>query len=315
MRNKRNGVKDLAETSRNTLDDVKMGAKMGAARGAAVGALGALGARAATVLQSANTPSAGDIAGKAGIKVKEGSKASGNVFHSLGELAGEALQSAPTMAPHVNIDPNDVPRLMRGLALVATGLGTLFAPGSSLDVSRVDGGEREMAEQARKGIDTVTELTQQRMKDIVDLARDSLTSLSDVLKESITATESMAQEALDVTEERLMQATEEVAGRTKEALPDGKKNGGSMRWLLLGLLAGGTVAYLSSPLGGQLGDQIQAMRRTFGLGGTSESENEAWPAPPAASQENQPASGSAMDTPTSGSQTDNNNSRKSQQAS
>jgi hypothetical protein len=315
MRNKRNGVKDLAETSRNTLDDVKMGAKRGAARGAAIGALGALGARAATVLQSANAPSAGDIAGQAGKKVKDGGKAPATMLQTLSELAGEALQSAPTIAPHVSIDPNDVPRLMRGLALVATGLGTLFAPGSSLDVSRMDGGEREMAEQARKGIDTVTELTQQRMKEFVDLARESLASLSDVLKESISTTEGKAQEALDVTEERLMQATEEVAGRTKEALPDEQKNGGSMRWLLLGLLAGGTVAYLSSPLSGQLGDQIQAMRRNFGLGGTSEGENEAWPAPPAASQENQSASGAAMDTPTSGSQTDNNNSKKSQQAS
>jgi len=315
MRNKRNGVKDLAETSRSTLDDVKMGARMGAARGATIGALSALGARAATVLQSANTPSAGEIAGQAGQKVKEGGKAPVTMLQTLSELAGGALQSAPTMAPHVNIDPNDVPRLMRGLALVATGFGTLFAPGSSLDVSRMDGGEREMAEQARKGIDTVTELTQQRMKDIVDLARDSLASLSDALKASITTTESMAQEALDVTEERLMQATEEVAGRTKEALPDGKKNGGTMRWLLLGLLAGGTVAYLSSPLSGQLGDQIQAMRRNLGFGGTGEGENEYWPAPPAASQENQSASGAATDTPTSEPQADNNNSKKSQQAS
>jgi len=294
MRIKRNGVKDLAEASSNTLDDVKMGAMMGAARGA----LEALGARAATVLQSAGRPSAGDIAGQAVQKVQEGRKTSGTMLQMLGERAGGALQGAPSMSLHVSIDPNDVPRLMRGLTLVATGLGTIFAPGSSLDVSRVDGGEREMVEQARKGIDTAAELTQQRVKDLVDLARDSLATLSDTLRENISRTESRAQEALDVAEERLTQASEAMAGQTTEALPEKKQNGGTMRWLLLGVLAGGTAAYLSSPLGGQLGDQIQTLRRTVGLGGADGDGSQEWPAPPSASQQDQAPSGTA-DTSTS----------------
>lgn len=290
MRIKRNGVKDLAEASSNTLDDVKMGAMMGAARGA----LAALGARAATVLQSAGRPSAADIAGQAAQKVQEGRKTSGTMLQMLGERAGGALQGAPSMSLHMSIDPNDVPRLMRGLTLVATGLGTIFAPGSSLDVSRVDGGEREMVEQARKGIDTATELTQQRMKDLVDLARDSLAALSDTLRENISRTESRAQEALDVAEERLTQAGEAMAGQT----PERRQDGGTMRWLLLGVLAGGTAAYLSSPLGGQLGDQIQTLRRTFGLGGAGGDGSQEWPAPPSASQQDQ-APSSTADTSTS----------------
>jgi hypothetical protein len=297
MGSKRNGVKDLAEASRNTLDDVKMAAMMGAARGA----LETLGARAATVLKSSDTLSADDVAAKAGKMAQEGRRASGTMLQMLGERAGGALQSAPNMSLHVSIDPNDVPRLMRGLTLVATGIGTIFAPGSSLDVSRVEGGEREMVEQARKGIDVATELTQQRMKDLVDLARVSLATLSDTLRENISTTESKAQGALDVAEERLAQSTEAAAERTKQTLPEEQHNGGAMRWLLLGVLAGGTAAYLTSPLGGQLGEQVQTMRRNFGLGGADDDGSQDWPGPLDASQQRQgPSTGADASTSSTG---------------
>jgi hypothetical protein len=262
MKDMSNGDKDVA--SRSVLDDVKMAAMMGAARGA-MEMLGAR-ARAATIGKSSDVPVADDQAANGSTEAQEGRKGSGAMLQMLGVRAGEVLHTAPNL----NIDPNDVPRLMRGLTLVATGLGTIFAPGSSLDVSRPDGGELEIVEQARKGIDTANEMTQQRIKVLVDLARDSLNVLSDTLRENISTTEIKMQEALDVAEERLTQSPEAVAQRTNGASPEEQRNGGAMRWLILGVLAGGTAAYLTSPLGGQLGEQIQAMRRNAGLGGADD---------------------------------------------
>ena len=191
-------------------DDVKAGAKAGAIKGAAIGALGTLGAKAADMAQNAasgkNLSDAGNAAGKkldnarkkADLDAK--TNAAGNMLQMLGKRAGEATQQASGNGLNLDIHPDDVPRLLRGLTLVVTGLGTIFAPGSSLDASRMDIDTNDLAEQARRGIDTANDMTQQRIKDLVELTKDTLSTLSNTLTEGIETAESKAQKTLDETE-------------------------------------------------------------------------------------------------------------------
>lgn len=291
-------VADTADTLSSALDDVKAGAKAGAIKGAAIGALGTLGAKAADMAQNAASgktwSEAGDAAGKkldsarkkADLDAK--TNAASNMLQMFGRRAGEATQQATSSGLNLDIHPDDVPRLLRGLTLVATGLGTLFAPGSSLDASRMDIDTNDLAEQARRGIDTATDVTQQRLKDLVELTKDTLSTLSDALTEGIETAESKAQKALDETESRLSQATEQAADKAKGTLPAAKKQGGMGRWLIWGVLIGGAAAYLSSPMSGQVGERIANLRRDLGLGGGADDDSQYWPSP---SQETTGASG------------------------
>src|SRR5436309_2547847 len=123
------------------------------------------------------------------------------------------------------VDVNDVPRLLRGTAVVATGLGTIFAPGSALDVSkRVDGDLDQLTEQARQGIDTAANVTQQRIKDVIDLAKDALVTFSEALQEGMETAASQAQQALEESEALLAQTTEQAAEAPS------RKKGGTLRW-------------------------------------------------------------------------------------
>lgn len=278
----------------NMLDDVKSGARAGAVKGAAAGALGVLGAKAAGAAQNASSEDLGKKARKAGKQAQSAAKkadvqgkanAAGNLIQMVGKRAGDATSNGV----NINIDPNDIPRYLRGLTLLATGLGTLFAPGSPLDATRgganVDLGNvnldtGELSKQASKSIDSAADVTQQRIKEWVDVAKDSLSSLSDALTEGIETAESRMQQALDETEKTLTGATSQAASSAKDVLPSQKKGGGAFRWLFFGLLLGGIVAFLSSPFSGPVGERINNLRRDLGLGGDDIDDSQYWPSPP-----------------------------------
>lgn len=310
----------IAKATSDTLGDIKMGA----IKGAAAGALGVLGAKAADAAKGvtenngdlgkharkaqknaakmlaqatetakkrgAEAGKAADLAGKTTAAAGMATTASGmagKMLQTLGGRVDEAQKQVADDGLHISVDPNDVPRLLRGVTLLATGLGTLFAPGSSLDVSqRADGtaaiGEvsDELVEQARQGIDTAASVAQQRIKDMVELTKEALSSLSDAVTAGIETAESKAQQALDETESRLTMMTEQASDKALEVLPGGKKRGGVMRWLFFGLVLGGLAAFFSSPLSGSLGERVSNLRRDLGLGGDMDDDSQYWPSPP-----------------------------------
>jgi hypothetical protein len=207
----------------------------------------------------------GDAKGKARLKADvEGNVSVGNrLLQLLGRRTDEVAQATMDGGWNIKVDVNDVPRLLRGTALVAAGLGTIFAPGSALDVStRLGGDTDQLAEQARQGLDTATNVTQQRIKDVIDLAKDALASFSEALQEGIETAERQAQQTLEETEALLAQSTEQAGEAVQEAVP--RKKGGTVRWLFYGFLVGGAAAFLSSPFSGPLGERIMNLRRDLG---------------------------------------------------
>jgi hypothetical protein len=275
-----------------------LGGTLGDVTGAAAEALGALGTKAAGAAQSVMS-SNGDAKGKARKARKTTGKASSQAAETAGkkadgeskagpgdrllQLLGRRTDGSPQTATgggwNIEVDVNDVPRLLRGTALVATGLGTIFAPGSALDVSKhVDGDMDQLAEQARQGIDTAANVTQQRIKDVIDLAKDALVTFSEALQEGMASAESQTQQALEESQARLAQATEQTGDAAQQALP--RKKGGSLRWLFYGLLLGGLAAFLSSPFSGPIGERLMNLRRDLGLGGAGSSESQYWPSQP-----------------------------------
>ncbi len=289
-------VEQVADAVSSTVGDVKVGA----IKGAAGGALSTLGSKVADTVQSSNgnqdknarkaqrnsgkaLSDAADNAKK--VDVQGAADNAGNILQSLGSKAGDAAGSAANNAGNlnINVDANDIPRLLRGLALLAAGFGTLFAPGSVLDASKggsVDVGK--ISGQARKGIDSASGATQDSIKEIVDLTKDGLSSLSDALTGGIEEAEKRAEKALDQTEKNLTKATKQTAKNAKKSLPKEKKGGGTLRFLFYGLLIGGVVAFLSSPLSGPLGERVTNLRRDLGLGGDDDSDDDSkyWPSPP-----------------------------------
>ena len=257
-----------------------LGGTLGDVKGAAAGALSVLGAKAAGAVQNVMS-SNGDAKGKARPKADvEGNVSVGNrLLQLLGRRTDEAAQTAMDGGWNVKVDVNDVPRLLRGTALVATGLGTIFAPGSALDVStRVDGDADQLAEQARQGIDTAANVTQQRIKDVIDLAKDALASFSEALQEGIETAERQAQQTLEETEALLAQTPDQAGEAAQQAVP--RKKGGTVRWLFYGFLVGGVAAFLSSPFSGPIGERIMNLRRDLGLGGAGSSASQYWPSQP-----------------------------------
>jgi ElaB/YqjD/DUF883 family membrane-anchored ribosome-binding protein len=257
-----------------------LGGTLGDVKGAAAGALSVLGTKAAGAVQNVMS-SNGDAKGKA----RNRADVAGNVsvgdrlLQLLGRRTDEAAQTAMDGGWNIKVDVNDVPRLLRGTALVATGLGTIFAPGSALDVStRVGGEEDQLAEQARQGIDTAANVTQQRIKDIIDLAKEALASFSEALQEGIETAERQAQQTLEETEALLAQTPDQVGEAAQQAVP--RKKGGTVRWLFYGLLVGGVAAFLSSPFSGPIGERIMNLRRDLGLGGAGSSASQYWPSQP-----------------------------------
>jgi hypothetical protein len=257
-----------------------LGDTLGDVKDAAAGALGVLGTKAAGAVQNVMR-SNGDVKGKARQKPEvEGNVSVGDrLLQLLGRRTGEAAQTAMDGGWNIKVDVNDVPRLLRGTALVATGLGTIFAPGSALDVSaRLDGDADQLAEQARQGIDTAANVTQQRIKDVIDLAKEALASFSEVLQEGIETAERQAQQTLEETEALLAQPPDQAGEVALQAGP--RKKGGTVRWLFYGLLVGGVAAFLSSPFSGPIGERIMNLRRDLGLGGAGSSASQYWPSQP-----------------------------------
>jgi hypothetical protein len=257
-----------------------LGGTLGDVKGAAAAAgeaLGVLGTKAAGAFQNVMR-SNGDAKGKARQKADvEGNVSVGNrLLQLLGRRTDEVTQAAMDGGWNMKMDVNDVPRLLRGTALVAAGLGTIFAPGSALDVStRLGGDADQLAEQARQGIDTATNVTQQRMKDVIDLAKDALASFSEALQEGIESAQRQAQQTLEETEALLAQTPDQAGEAAQQAAP--RKKGGTMRWLFYGFLLGGAAAFLSSPFSGPIGERIMNLRRDLGLGGAGSSASQYWP--------------------------------------
>jgi hypothetical protein len=307
----RSPAEQAGYTLGGTLDDVK---------GAAAGALGVLGAKAAGAVQNVMR-SNGDAKGKARPTADvEGNISVGNrLLQLLGRRTDEVAQATMDGGWNINVDVNDVPRLLRGTALVAAGLGTIFAPGSALDVStRLGGDADQLAEQARQGIDTATNVTQQRIKDVIDLAKDALASFSEALQEGIETAERQAQQTLEETEALLAQSTEQAGEAAQQTVP--RKKGGTMRWLFYGFLVGGAAAFLSSPFSGPIGERIMNLgrdlgpigerlgpigerimnlRRDLGLGGAGSNASQYWP-----SQSQQSATGTPGATSSDGGKTE-----------
>jgi ElaB/YqjD/DUF883 family membrane-anchored ribosome-binding protein len=281
--------KSPVEKTTDALSDTLRDVKVGAVKGAAGGALSTLGSKASDASKSVGNGDLGKSARKAAENAQKAAKkgakqadvkgkadATGDALQGLGDRAGDALQNVQG-----NLDINDVPRLLRGLALLAVGFGTLFAPGSPLDASRRSSVDtEEIAGQARKGIDSAASTTQQTIKEIVDLTKEGISSLSDALTGGIEEAEDRATKALDETEKNLTKATGQAAKNTKDALPGQKKSGGSLRWLFFGLFIGGVAAFLSSPLSGPLGERVNNLRRDLGLGGDEVDDSQYWPSPP-----------------------------------
>lgn len=326
----RSPADQAADAVSSTLDDMKMGA----IKGAATGALSALGARVSGAAKSAGSAN-GDLGAQArkaqqrasiklaqaaAMAMKRGqeagrqadlkgkSSAATTMLQALGDKVGEAQKNIAGDGVNIHINPNDVPRVLRGMTLLATGLGTLFAPGSSLDASKGQQGDGvaaasagidtgEIAEQARQGIDTAATMAQQRIKDMVELAKDTLTSLSDALTAGIETAESKAVQALDQTEARLTAVADQAAEKAKDRLPEQKRRGGGMmRWLLLGVAAGGLAAFFSSPFSGSLGERIANLRRDLGLGGDDDDDSQYWPSPPQQTSATETDSGAGQNT-------------------
>ncbi|MCA1599432.1 MAG: hypothetical protein LC769_10565, partial [Chloroflexi bacterium] len=258
-------VEKVAGAVGDTIGDVKVGA----VKGAAGGALNALGSKASSAAQSSSN---GDLGKNARKAHKNAGKALSNAADNTKKAAQDAQKNAGNL--NIDIDANDIPRLLRGLALLAAGFGTLFAPGSALDASRGSSVDVDkISGQARKGIDSTSNATQQSIKELVDLTKDGLSSLSDALTSGIEDVEKRAEKALDQTEKNLTKTTKQTAEKAKDALPKQKKGGGVVRFLFYGLLIGGAVAFISSPLSGPLGERVMNLRRDLGLGGDTDDDD------------------------------------------
>ncbi len=298
----KNPIEQATDAVGSAVNDVKLGAVAGAAGGA----LNTLGAKASGAISSNGDSSRGARKGqkKAGNALSQASDSigssaasavqsvqktdlpqkAGGLLQSLGDAAQGAQKAASDNG--FNIDARDLPRLLRGATLLATGVGTLFAPGSVLDASRPQSGStNEIVAETRKGIDSAADATQQRIKDLIDLARDGLSVLSDSLtsgidslNSSIDSAQKAVNDVLDDTEDNLKGATKGLAKQAKNALPQEKKSG-PFRFLFFGLLIGGLIAFIQSPFSGPIGERVNGLRRDLGLGGSTD-DSQYWPSAP-----------------------------------
>lgn len=282
---RRNPLEEASNTLGHMLDDVKTGATTGAIKGAVRGAVGTLHAQATDAAHSA-AKAGDDLAPRARKARKNAGKALARTADTAGETADRARGAAQSAAKDanlddklgtltdllrtvgrrgdnvtgrgltVNIDADDVPRLIRGTILIATGLGTLFAPGSPFDIGRSVGADSgdftahladHLGQQTRQRLDAATYVTQQRIKDLIDLAKDALSTFSNTLVTGVESSESRMQKVLDETETRLTQVVGQTSDRAKQPLAQQDKGAGTLRWLVWGLLFGGLAGFLSSP--------------------------------------------------------------------
>ncbi len=279
---------DAAESTRDRVATVLAAGKAGAAAG---GALGLLGTKMGDIMHEA-----GKRVDSARDSSRNGAADAGRSLNMLGKRSDDAWkQIENSLRSSVTVD--NLPRLWRGLALMTAGAATLFAPGSAMDVVGDDPQDSVFVRQAREGLGAASAQTRQQIKEAIGNVRNGVSALSEALIDAIDVAESKTQQALQQTEARLTDATDQVADRADTALRKQEKKGGRGRWLLLGVALGGGVAYLQSPPGRRLFQQLTGMGQdAFNMADAAQS----WPGQTQSAQQGQAAADpqvSASDAP------------------
>ncbi len=150
----------------------------------------------------------------------------------------------------------DVPRLLRGLALLATGLETVLAPGRPPDAPAA---LRVAATPPRPGPPPAATRPRGRLTAPVALMRDGMATLSTSYAPGLAAMTTKARQTRDAARQTVTTVREQVAAAPAVRLV--WTSGGARRAILAGLLGGGVVALLVSPLGARARARV---RRAWG---------------------------------------------------
>jgi len=150
----------------------------------------------------------------------------------------------------------DVPRLLRGLALLATGLETVFAPGRAPDTTT----DLSVATTPpRHSLPPAATLRSGRLTAPVALLRDGIATLPPPHAPGRAAMTTKARQARDAARQTVTTVREQVAAAPAVQLV--QTSGRARRTILAGLLGGGVVTLLVSPLGARARAQV---RRAWG---------------------------------------------------
>lgn len=141
----------------------------------------------------------------------------------------------------------DVPRLLRGLALLATGLETVFAPGRAPDTTT---DLSVAATPPRHSLPPAATLRSGRLTAPVALLRDGIATLPPPHAPGLAAMTTKARQARDAARQTVTTVREQVAAAPAVQLV--QTSGRARRMILAGLLGGGVVTLLVSPLGARV---------------------------------------------------------------
>lgn len=150
----------------------------------------------------------------------------------------------------------DVPRLLRGLALLATGLETVFAPGRTPGATVAP---RVAATPPRPGLPPAATRPPGRLTAPIALMRDGIATLSTPHAPGLAAMTTKARQTRDAARQAMTTVRAQVAAAPAVRLV--QTSGGVRRAILAGLLGGGVVALLVSPLGARARARV---RRAWG---------------------------------------------------
>jgi len=150
----------------------------------------------------------------------------------------------------------DVPRLLRGLALLATGLETVFAPGRAPDTTT---DLSVAATPPRHSLPPSATLRSGRLTAPVALLRDGIATLPPPHAPGRAAMTTKARQARDAARQTVTTVREQVAAAPAVQLV--QTSGRARRMILAGLLGGGVVTLLVSPLGARARARV---RRAWG---------------------------------------------------
>ncbi len=160
----------------------------------------------------------------------------------------------------VGLTVADVPRLLRGLALLATGVETVLLPRSTAGDTTVP---RPAVADTVSGEDTTTlrpdARAPGRLPGRAAALQDRLSALSAPLTPGMVAATTKARQARDAARQTVTTVREQVAAAPAVQLV--QTSGRARRMILAGLLGGGVVTLLVSPLGARARARV---RRAWG---------------------------------------------------